>query len=34
MTETVEAIRKKTGFIIDMDGVLYHGNRKECILCR
>jgi NagD protein len=27
MTETVETIRKKTGFIIDMDGVLYHGNR-------
>ena len=27
MTETVAAIRKKTGFIIDMDGVLYHGNK-------
>jgi len=27
MTETVAAIREKTGFIIDMDGVLYHGNK-------
>ena len=22
-----EEIRQKTGFIIDMDGVLYHGNK-------
>jgi NagD protein len=27
MNETVAAIRNKTGFIIDMDGVLYHGNK-------
>jgi NagD protein len=27
MSEAIEAIRSKTGFIIDMDGVLYHGNR-------
>jgi ribonucleotide monophosphatase NagD (HAD superfamily) len=26
MTST-ESIRKKAGFIIDMDGVIYHGNR-------
>ena len=23
----IEAIKKKNGFIIDMDGVLYHGNK-------
>ena len=27
MKKAVEAIRKRTGFIIDMDGVLYHGNK-------
>jgi len=27
MRKQVEAILKKNGFIIDMDGVLYHGNR-------
>lgn len=27
MPESIEYIRKKTGFIIDMDGVLYHGNK-------
>ncbi len=26
MERTVENIRKKSGFIIDMDGVIYHGN--------
>lgn len=25
--QTIEAIRNKKGFIIDMDGVLYHGNK-------
>ncbi|MCC8356437.1 MAG: TIGR01457 family HAD-type hydrolase, partial [Oscillospiraceae bacterium] len=23
----METLRKKEGFIIDMDGVIYHGNR-------
>lgn len=27
MENTVENIRAKTGFIIDMDGVIYHGNK-------
>ena len=27
MKEIVEKIRSKSGFIIDMDGVIYHGNR-------
>ena len=27
MEETMETIRKKQGFICDMDGVIYHGNR-------
>jgi len=27
MQQTIEEIRNKHGFIIDMDGVLYHGNR-------
>lgn len=27
MTTTLKRIREKTGFIADMDGVLYHGNR-------
>ncbi len=27
MRKQVDAILQKNGFIIDMDGVLYHGNR-------
>ncbi len=27
MNDTVQRIREKTGFIIDMDGVIYHGNK-------
>jgi NagD protein len=27
MKNTIEQIKKKNGFIIDMDGVIYHGNR-------
>lgn len=27
MEDTVQRIREKTGFIIDMDGVIYHGNK-------
>jgi NagD protein len=27
MENAVENIRSKSGFIIDMDGVIYHGNR-------
>jgi NagD protein len=27
MTTTLERIRRKPGFIMDMDGVIYHGNR-------
>jgi NagD protein len=27
MEDTVQRIKEKTGFIIDMDGVIYHGNK-------
>ena len=27
MSETLELLREKKGFICDMDGVIYHGNR-------
>ena len=27
MENIIEKIKNKTGFIIDMDGVIYHGNR-------
>lgn len=27
MSETIEKIKSKSGFIIDMDGVIYHGNK-------
>ena len=26
-TDTLELLRSKKGFICDMDGVIYHGNR-------
>ena len=31
MEKTLEVVRQKRGFICDMDGVLYHGNRI-CVL--
>ena len=29
MAEDLELLREKKGFICDMDGVIYHGNRLK-----